>query len=90
MEDINSAQDATLNNVETPPSKNDGHDFWKTLLRTVLGISISIILTFGTNALLIHLRTVKDRKMTAMMVIGNIETFADHRLNPVMHDNSHR
>lgn len=50
----------------------------KSLLRTVLGISISIILTFGTNALLMRLRSVRDRKMTAMMVMGNIETFADH------------
>ena len=78
MEDLSNAQDATLNNVETPPTKNGGNDFWKGLLRTVLGISISITLTFGTNAFLIHLRTVKDRKMTAMMVMGNIETFADH------------
>ena len=78
MEDINSAQDATLNNVETTPTKNNGRDFGKGLLRTVLGISISIILTFGTNALLMRLRSVRDRKMTAMMVIGNIETFADH------------
>ena len=63
MEDINSAQDATLNNVETPPTKNGGHDFWKNLFRTILGISISIILTFGTNALLMHLRSVRDRKI---------------------------
>ena len=78
MEDINSAQDAALNNVETQPTKNSGHDFGKSLLRTVLGISISIILTFGTNAMLVRLRSVRDRKMTAMMVMGNIETFADH------------
>ena len=79
MENINSAQDATLNNVEETPSNNNGHhDFWKNLLRTVLSISISIILTFGTNALLMHRRQVKDRKMIAMMVMGNIETFANH------------
>ena len=79
MEDINSAQDAILNNVAETPTKNNGrNDFWKSLLRTVLGISISITLTFGTNALLIHLRAVKDRKITAMMVVGNIETFANH------------
>ena len=79
MEDFNNAQDATLNNVEENTTKNNGrNDFWKSLLRTVLGISISITLTFGTNALLIHLRAVKDRKITAMMVVGNIETFANH------------
>jgi hypothetical protein len=79
MEDINSAQDAILNNVAETPTKNNGrNDFWKSLLRTVLGISISIILTFGTNALLLYRYAAKDRKMTAMMVIGNIETFANH------------
>lgn len=68
-----------MNNVEETTTKNNGrNDFWKSLLRTVLGISISITLTFGTNALLIHLRAVKDRKITAMMVVGNIETFANH------------
>ncbi len=79
MEDFTSAQDATLNNVEENPKKNNGHrEFWRNLLRTVLGISISIVLTFGTNALLLYRRVVKDRKMTAMMVMGNIETFAKH------------
>ena len=79
MEDFTSAQDATLNNVGETPKKNNGRkEFWKSLLRTVLGISISIVLTFGTNALLLYRRVVQDRKMTAMMVMGNIETFAKH------------
>ncbi len=68
-----------MNTVEESPKKNGGHpDFWKNMLRTVLSISISIILTFGTNTLLMHHRQAKDRKITAMMVIGNIETFANH------------
>ena len=70
MEEITSLPD--------PPKVDNSNNFWKSLLRTVLGISISIVLTFGTNALLMHHRTVKDRKMMAMMVIGNIETFAEH------------
>ena len=81
MEDINSAKDAALNNVEESPTPSKGGDqnnFWKGMLRTVLSITISIILTFGTNALLTHHRQAKDRKMTAMMVMGNIETFANH------------
>lgn len=79
MENFNDAQDATLNNVEETSTKNNGrNDFWKSLLRTVLGISISIVLTFGTNALLLYRYAAKDRKMTAMMVMGNIETFAKH------------
>lgn len=79
MEDFTNAQDATLNTVEESPEKNGGrNNFWKGMLRNVLSITISIILTFGTNALLIHYRQAKDRKMTAMMVMGNIETFANH------------
>ena len=78
MEDINSAQDATLNNIDNTPQKNGGNGFWKGLLRTVLSITISIFLTFGTSALIQRHRQVKDRKMTAMMAMGNIETFADH------------
>ena len=55
--------------------KSDGK-FWNNLLRTILGTSISIILTFGTSALIHQHNKVKDRKMTAMMVMSNIESFA--------------
>ena len=43
---------------------------------TVLATTISIILTFGTAALLDYRQRVKDRKMSAMMVMSNIETFS--------------
>ena len=61
-----------------PPAQTVGESkkFWKNLLRTILGTSISIILTFGTTALIQQYRKAKDRKMTAMMVMGNIESFA--------------
>ena len=55
--------------------KSDGK-FWNNLLRTILGTSISIILTFGTNALIQRHNKAQDRKMTAMMVMSNIESFA--------------
>ena len=64
--------------ISEPPKIDDKNSFWKNLLRSVLGITISIILTFGTNAFIQRYRQVKDRKMTAMMVMGNIETFASH------------
>ena len=54
----------------------ENNKFWKNLLYTVLGTSISIVLTFGTTALIQQRRKAKDRKMTAMMVMGNIESFA--------------
>ena len=74
--EVNTAQDATLNNIGPEPTKEDGKSFWRNLLRTILGISISIVLTFGTTALIQQHRKAKDRKMTAMMVMGNIESFA--------------
>lgn len=74
--EINTAQDATLNNVEPEPNKENGKSFWKNLFRTVLSITISIVLTFGTSALIQWRHLAKDRKMTAMMVMGNIESFA--------------
>lgn len=67
-----------ITSLPDPPKVDNDNNFWKSLLRTVLGISISIVLTFGTNALIMHHRAAKDRKMTAMMVMGNIETFAVH------------
>ncbi len=43
---------------------------------TVLATTISIVLTFGTAALLEYRQRVNDRKMSAMMVMSNIETFS--------------
>jgi hypothetical protein len=62
--------------VPDAPKVNGGKGFWKSLLRTILGISISIILTFGTNVLITHRHRVQDRKLTTMMVLSNIESFA--------------
>ena len=67
MEDIKKPDAETV--------KDDGK-FWRNLLRTVLGTSISILLTFGTNALIQHHHKVQDRKMSALMVMSNIESFA--------------
>ena len=76
MEDTTTAQDAALNPVPGPSIKHNGKPFWNGLLRTTLGITISIILTFGTNSLIQQRRKIKDRKITAMMVLSNIESFA--------------
>ena len=65
-------------NIDLPETEteNDGKNFWRNLLRTILGTTISIMLTFGTNALIQRNRKAQDRKMTAMMVMSNIESFA--------------
>ena len=41
-----------------------------------LATTLSIILTFGTTGLLEHCQRIKDRHLSAMMVMGNIETFS--------------
>lgn len=67
-----------MENIDPPEAKTvkGGKNFWGNLLRTILGTTISIILTFGTNALIQRHRRAQDRKMTAMMVMSNIESFA--------------
>ena len=49
---------------------------WKELLLTFLATTISIVLTFGTAHLLDMRQRAKDRKMSALMVMGNVERFA--------------
>ena len=43
---------------------------------TIIATTISIILTFGTAALLERCQRVEDRKLSAMMVMSNIEQFS--------------
>ena len=69
-----------MDDIEVPntqPQQQEGKNkFWKNLLYIVLGTTISILLTFGTNALIQQHRKIKDRKLTALMVMSNIESFA--------------
>lgn len=67
-----------MENIEVPdtPTMKEGEKFRRNLFRTVLGTTISIILTFGTNGLIQQYRKAQDRKMTAMMAMSNIESFA--------------
>lgn len=46
----------------------------KDLLVAFAGTTLSIILTFGTSALIDHISRNKDRKLTAMMVLSSIES----------------
>lgn len=64
-----------LPNIPTPkPSKKEG--FGKYILYTFIGTTLSIILTFGTGMLVEKNKQKKARELTAMMVMGNIENFA--------------
>ena len=46
----------------------------KDLLVAFAGTTLSIILTFGTSALIDHVNRNKDRKLTALMVLSSIES----------------
>lgn len=67
-----------MEEIEAPDAQTvkEGKKFWRNLFRTILGTTISILLTFGTNALIRQHRKAQDRKITAMMVMSNIESFA--------------
>lgn len=68
--------------LEVPdvPKTDAKGSFWKTLLYIVLGTTISILLTFGTSQIVAQHRKAQERKLTAMMVMGNAEKFA-HKLD---------
>ena len=55
-----------------------GKGWLKELLMTFLGTTISIVLTFGTAAWIDHRQQIKNLRQTAMMVIANIEDFAQN------------
>ena len=50
--------------------------FWKQLGMLVLGTTVSLVLTFGTAQLIEKDQRAKDRRLTALMVMSNIEAFA--------------
>lgn len=64
--------------IEVPDVQPTGGKggFWKSLIYIVLGTTISILLTFGTSQIVSQHRKTQERKLTAMMVMGNVEHFA--------------
>lgn len=75
---------STTNNMEpsniiNPPEVNmtpKRGGFWKQLGMLVLGTTVSLVLTFGTAQLIENGQRAKDRHLTALMVMSNIESFA--------------
>ena len=66
------------NTVIPPEVKVNGNHggFWKQFGMLVLGTTVSLVLTFGTAQLIEKSQRAKDRRLTAMMVMSNIESFA--------------
>ena len=50
--------------------------WWKDFLVAILATTVSIILTFGTASLVDRIKQKKERRLTALMVMSNIESFA--------------
>lgn len=70
-----------MNNLDivTPPEiepNGKGGGFWKQLGMLVLGTTVSLVLTFGTAQIIEKKQRAKDRRLTALMVMSNIEAFA--------------
>lgn len=66
-------------NIINPPEVNmtpKRGGFWKQLGMLVLGTTVSLVLTFGTAQFIGKAQRAKDRRLTALMVMSNIETFA--------------
>ena len=66
-------------NIINPPEVNmtlKRGGFWKQLAMLVLGTTVSLVLTFGTAQLIEKGQRTKDRRLTALMVMSNIESFA--------------
>ena len=54
----------------------NNNSFWKQIGIIVIGTTISILLTIGSSQLLEMRQRAKDRRLTAMMVLSNIESSA--------------
>ena len=68
-----------MDNIINPPEVNvtpKRGGFWKQLGMLVLGTTVSLVFTFGTAQLIGKAQRAKDRRLTALMVMSNIEAFA--------------
>ena len=66
-------------NILSPPEvnmKGNRGGFWKQLGMLVLGTTVSLVLTFGTAQIIEKKQRANDRRLTALMVMSNIESFA--------------
>ena len=68
---------AKLNIIRPPKVSADAKkDFWKQIGMIVVGATISLMLTILAAQMLETMQRAKDRKLSAMMVLSNIEMFS--------------
>ena len=58
------------------PNKFFDRNWWKDFVVAILATTVSIVLTFGTSKLIEHNNQKKERRLTALMVMSSIESFA--------------
>ena len=58
------------------PSIFFDRNWWKDFVVAILATTVSIVLTFGTGKLIERYNQKKERKLTALMVMSSIESFA--------------
>ena len=58
------------------PNKFFDRNWWKDFVVAILATTVSIVLTFGTSKLVERNNQKKERKLTALMVMSSIESFA--------------
>jgi hypothetical protein len=58
------------------PNKFFDRGWWKDFVVAILATTVSIVLTFGTSKLIERNNQKKERRLTAMMVMSSIESFA--------------
>ena len=65
--------------IKLPPSikLNKQAGFWKQIGMIIIGTTISLVLTIGTSVMLERKERASDRRLSALMVMGTIEDFAN-------------
>ena len=58
------------------PNKFFDRNWWKDFVVAILATTVSIVLTFGTSKLVERSNQKKERRLTALMVMSSIESFA--------------
>ena len=58
------------------PNKFFDRNWWKDFVVAILATTVSIVLTFGTSKLIERNNQKKERRLTALMVMSSIESFA--------------
>ena len=74
---------ASFNNIRPPKVRvsGKGKSFWSQIGMIIIGTTISLVFTIVAAQILENRQRAKDRRLSALMVMANIENFANNRLD---------